>query len=148
MLSGKCGMFRACGCRAFSNGMGKPTLHSWRPVLVHRRTPLWYFDLCTAQGRNLQCGATRPLCRECCVQSSLPCVGLANRRSADCSLAGEWAVSLLETLPAKEAMKWFDCSGNHLGCRNWADKGLQCGLSGNRVPQWATLWQHAERETT
>ena len=30
---------RACGCRAFPNGMGKPTLRSWRPVLVLGRTP-------------------------------------------------------------------------------------------------------------
>ena len=30
---------RACGRRAFPNGMGKPTLRSWRPVLVGGRTP-------------------------------------------------------------------------------------------------------------
>ena len=30
---------RACGFRAFPNGMGKPTLRSWRPVLVLGRTP-------------------------------------------------------------------------------------------------------------
>ena len=30
---------RACGRRAFPNGMGKPTLRSWRPVLVLGRTP-------------------------------------------------------------------------------------------------------------
>ena len=60
---------RACGFRAFPNGMGKPTLLSWRPVFVHGRTPFCgNFDLCTTQGRNLQCGATRPLSRERCVQ--------------------------------------------------------------------------------
>ena len=30
---------RACGFRALSNGMEIPTLLSWRPVLVHGRTP-------------------------------------------------------------------------------------------------------------
>ena len=25
--------------------------------------------------------------------------------------------SLLETMTAKEAKRWFDCGGNHLGCR-------------------------------
>ena len=29
--------------------------------------------------------------------------------------------SLLETMPAKEAKRWFDCGGNHLGCRK--DRG-------------------------
>ena len=111
------------------------------------RTPARVSDLRTEQDMNLQCGAIRPLCRERCVQSSLPCVGMANRRSADRSLAGEWLESLLETLSAKEAKKRFDCSGNHLDCRNWAGEGLQYGLSGNRVPQWATLRQHTERET-
>lgn len=50
-----------------------------------------------------------------------------------CSPAREPLRSLLETLSAKEAMERFDCSGNHLGCRHWADEGLQCGLSGSRV---------------
>ena len=44
---------RACGFRAISNGMEGPTLLSWRPVHVHRRTPIVVHDLCTAQGRNL-----------------------------------------------------------------------------------------------
>ena len=65
-----------------------------------------------------------------------------------CSPAREPLRSLLETLSAKEAMERFDCSGNHLGCRHWADEGLQCGLSGSRVPRWATLRRDAERETT
>ena len=30
---------RACGRRAFLNGMRKPTLRLWRPVFVHGRTP-------------------------------------------------------------------------------------------------------------
>ena len=32
-----------------------------------------------------------------------------------------------------------DCCGKHLGCRNWTGKGLQYGLSGNRVLKLATL---------
>ena len=76
----------ACGCRAPLNGMRDPTLLPWRPAVVHRRTPPVVSDLCTRQltsstpmARNLHRGATRPLCRERCVQSSLPCVGRVDR---------------------------------------------------------------------
>ena len=75
----------ACGCRAPLNGMRDPTLPPWRPAVVHRRTPPVVSDLCTRQltsstpmARNLHRGATRPLCRERCVQSSLPCVEWVN----------------------------------------------------------------------
>ena len=71
--------YHTCGFRAPSNGMEVPTLLSWRPALVHRRTPLVVSDLCTKQIENLQCGATQPLCCERCVQSSLPCVGRVDR---------------------------------------------------------------------
>ena len=41
---------RACELRAISNGMVTPTLFSWRPVLVHSRTPcVVFFELCTKQ---------------------------------------------------------------------------------------------------
>ena len=33
----------------------------------------------------------------------------------------------------KRLKKRTDCGGNHLGCPDGAEKGLQCGLSGNRV---------------
>ena len=51
-------------------------------------------------------------------------------------------LSLLETMLAKEAktMGLF-CRGNHLGCRNWVSRGLQYGLSGNRVFSLATAEQ-------
>ena len=50
---------RACELRAISNGMVTPTLFSWRPVLVHSRTPyVVFFELCTKQVINLQCGAS------------------------------------------------------------------------------------------
>ena len=139
---------RACGCRAFPNGMGNPTLLSWRPVHVHRRTPFVVFRPVYGSGWKPASRYKSDSLRACCVQSSLPCVDMANRRPTGNSPAREKSVLLLETLSAKEAKKRFDCSGNHLGCRNGADKGLQCGLSGNRVPQWVTLRQYTERETT
>ena len=39
------------------------------------------------------------------------------------------------------------CSGKHLGCRNWADRGLQYGLSGNRVLTPATSERADQMET-
>ena len=84
--------------------------------------------------RNLHCGATRPLCRERCVQSSLPCVGLVNRGADVQRPRPGPACYSLETLPAKEDKRRRDCCGNHLGCpRCGASGGLQCGLSGSRV---------------
>ena len=78
---GRCGLVRTCGCRALSNGMENPTLPSWRPALVDGRTPLAVTDPPTKQIANLQCGATRSWNRERCVQSSLPCVDMADRRA-------------------------------------------------------------------
>ena len=85
---GRRGSPRVCGGRAPSNGMEDPTLLPWRPAVVHRRTPPVVSDLCTRQltsstpmARNLHRGATRPLCRERCVQRSLPCVGNSDRRT-------------------------------------------------------------------
>ena len=37
--------------------------------------------------------------------------------------------------------------GKHLGCLFGADGGLQCGLSGNLAPVWATTRRGTERET-
>ena len=69
---GRHGHVRACGCRALSNGMENPTLLPWRPAIVDGRTPFVVTDPSTKQIENLQCGATRSLSRERCVQSSLP----------------------------------------------------------------------------
>ena len=41
----------------------------------------------------------------------------------------------------------MDCGGNHLGCSIETEKGLQCGLSGNRVVPLATRYRGAERGT-
>ena len=128
----------ACGCRAPLNGMRDPTLLPWRPAVVHRRTPFVVSDLCTKQIANLHRGATRPSCRERCVQSSLPCVGRVDGRvNASCPRPGTQRY-FPETLFAKEDKRWFDCGGNHLGCPDGAPGGLQCGLSGSRVSRRAT----------
>ena len=126
----------ACACRAISNGMENPTLLAWRPAVVDRRTPFVVTDPSTKQIENLQCGATRPLSRERCVQSSLLCVGMANRRADAREPRPGQQCYFLETMPAKEAKRRFDCSGNHLGCpvTYGAPGGLQYGLSGSRVP--------------
>ena len=108
--------YHTCGFRAPSNGMEVPTLLSWRPALVHRRTPLVVSDLCTKQIENLQCGATQPLCCERCVQSSLPCVEWVNE--------GAKRKHSSETPSAKEAKRRFDCSGNHLGCPTKGTNGV------------------------
>ena len=133
---GRHGLVRACGCRALSNGMENPTLLPWRPAVVDRRTPFVVTDRFTKQIENLQCGATRPLSRERCVQSSLLCVGMANRRAEAREPRPGQQCYFLETMPAKEAKRRFDCSGNHLGCPipYGAPGGLQYGLSGSRVP--------------
>ncbi len=54
---------------------------------------------------------------------------------------------LLKPVLQKRLKKRTDCGGKHLGCHHWAKKGLQCGLSGNRVIQMATLKRGAERGT-
>ena len=116
--------------------MENPTLHPWRPAIVVRRTPFVVTDRSTKQIENLQCGATRPLSRERCVQSSLPCVGMADRRVYARGPRPGTQCYFLETMAAKEAKRRFDCSGNHLGCpiSCGAPGGLQYGLSGSRVP--------------
>ena len=38
-----------------------------------------------------------------------------------------------ETIFAKEDTESSGCLGKLLGCRNWMNRGLQCGLSGNPV---------------
>ena len=50
------------------------------------------------------------------------------RRSA----SGKKAMRL-ETIFAKEDTESSGCLGKLLGCRNWMNRGLQCGLSGNPV---------------
>ena len=76
---GRRGSPRVCDGRAPSNGMEDPTLLPWRPAVVHRRTPpvvkrpVYEADCEPA----MRCYPA--LCRERCVQSSLPCVGRVDR---------------------------------------------------------------------
>ena len=123
---GRHGLVRACGCRALSNGMENPTLHPWRPAVVDRRTPFVVTDPSTKQIENLQCGATRSSSRERCVQSSLLCVGMANRRADARDPRPGKQCYFLETMAAKEAKRRFDCSGNHLGCPKKAGRRGDC----------------------
>lgn len=97
--------------------------------------PLWYFGLCTKQIVNLQCGASVLRGRNAVCRRSLPCVGMANERSGRlCSGRNTPAAPCsLKPWLQKRLKKRTDCGGNHLGCSCEAEKGLQCGLSGNRV---------------
>ena len=72
------------------------------------RTPILGIDFGTGQDMNLHCGATRPSCRERCVQCSLPCVGNSDRRTTHRPLAKSEVRSLLEIFPAKEDKKRLD----------------------------------------
>ena len=75
-------VLRACELRAISNGMVTPTLFSWRPVLVHSRTPcVVFFELCTKQVINLQCGASVFRAVTLCADVACLDVGMANERS-------------------------------------------------------------------
>ena len=87
------------------------------------------------------------LCRERCVQSSLPCVGRVDGRVNASGPRPGTQRYFPETLFAKEDKRWFDCGGNHLGCPDGAPVGLQCGLSGSRVSRRATPWRSTEGET-
>ena len=57
------------------------------------------------------------------------------------------ALSLFETMLAKEARKRSDCRGKLLDCSFEIGWGLQCGLSGNQAPQAVTLRPEILRET-
>ena len=91
-------------------------------------------ELCTKQIRNLQCGASGFRVRNAVCRRSLPCVGMTDERSGRFVPAGAMAaLCSLKSCLQKRLTKRTDCSGKHLGCSKEAEKGLQCGLSGNRV---------------
>ena len=141
---------RACGLRAMNNGMINPTLFPWRPVLVHRRTPVWYSGLCTKQIVNLQCGASLPFggVTLCADVACLAWVWWMRGQAAETPAGASGGPLLFETRSAKEAKEM-----DGLGWKTprlsvpWAEKGLQCGLSGSRVVQTATLCHGVERGT-
>ena len=70
----RCGSPRICGGGAPSNGMEDPTLPLWRPAVVHRRTPFVVKRLVYEADYEPAMRCYPALCRERCVQSSLPCV--------------------------------------------------------------------------
>lgn len=91
-------------------------------------------ELCTKQMMNLQCGASALRGRNAVCRCSLPCVGMANERPGRiCSRPEREAPCSLKPWLQKRLKKRMDCGGNHLGCSIETEKGLQCGLSGNRV---------------
>ena len=89
----------------------------------------------TKQIVNLQCGASALGGRNAVCRRSLPCVGRVDEGSTQrAALAGATDCDRpLKPGLQKRLKKRTDCGGNHLGCPNGAEKGLQCGLSGNRV---------------
>lgn len=114
----------ACGLRASPNGMGVTTLFPWRPALVPGVLPWMVSDLGTERAMNPRCGATRPLRRERCARSSLPCVASTDRRTQPNPLGRGIGRSLRETGAAKEAKRRFDCGGNRLGCPHRGRVGI------------------------
>ena len=91
--------------------------------------------LCTKQIVNLQCGASARPGRNAVCRRSLPCVGMVDERPGRFRSRPEQPAAPCSLKPClqKRLKKRTDCSGNHLGCLRGAEKGLQCGLSGNRV---------------
>ena len=76
---GRRGSPRVCDGRAPSNGMEDPTLPPWRPAVVHRRTPPVVKRPVYEADDEPAMRCYPALCRERCVQSSLPCVGRVDR---------------------------------------------------------------------
>ena len=96
--------------------------------------PSWYFRAVYEADVNLQCGASALRGRNAVCRCSLPCVGMANERPGRiCSRPEREALCSLKPWLQKRLKKRMDCGGNHLGCSIETEKGLQCGLSGNRV---------------
>ena len=127
---------RACGLRAISNGMVTPTLFSWRPVLVHSRTPLWYSPSCV-RSRLGTCNAVHRAFGSVTLCADVACLAWVWRMRGQAAFAPAGAIGgplLFETMAAKEAketvrLRW---KSPRLFIGE-AKKGLQCGLSGNRV---------------
>ena len=90
--------------------------------------PIFRGGMTALRHENLH-GGTQAACSVACLERLW---WIAEQRTVTKSLR-EPRRSLRETPAAKEAKIYGNCCGNHLGCRNWADKGLQYGLSGNSV---------------
>ena len=136
---GEARIWRACELRAISNGMVTPTLFSWRPVLVHGRTPLVVIsDPCTKQIMNLQCGASAPpgavtLCAD------VACLAWGRRirdQRSNCSGRSDCLRSPFETCSAKEAKE---------AARLWW-KSPRLSLVGRERITVRTKWQSGSAE--
>ena len=89
-------------------------------------------------------------CLESCAGCSVACLAWARwdgRTGVDrCGRSGV-TILLAEIVAAKEDRTEMRCCGKHLSSQFWADRGLQCGLSGNRVPGAATPRRGLQTET-
>ena len=113
----RCGSPRICGGGAPSNGMEDPTLPLWRPAVVHRRTPFVVKRPVYEADCEPAMRCYPALCRERCVQSSLPCV---DKRGRGDKRLGSWPRTrpLLPRKPylQKRLRVGLGCGGKHLGC--------------------------------
>ena len=110
--------------------------------------PVWYSGPRTKQLMNLQCGASVLRGRNAVCRRSLPCVRRVNGGTTDRPLWPEPPSDRLLKPGLQKRLKGrIDWGGNHLGCPDRAEKGLQCGLSGDRVAWLATLCRGTEGGT-
>ena len=112
--------------------------------------PQWYFRPVyeTEYEPAMRCiGPLRG--RNAVCRCSLPCVGQVDGGTTRCFALARAAGRDRPLKPGlqKRLKKRTDCGGKHLGCSWEANQGLQCGLSGNRVPVSATSRSGHERET-
>ena len=143
-------MLNACGLRAISNGMVTPTLFPWRPALVHERTPVAVFSICVRSRFEPAMRCIAPIWRVtlCADVACLAWSGWMRDLHGIRSGRNDHRDRPLKPVLQKRLKKRTDCGGKHLGCLiPWAEKGLQCGLSGSRVVQTATLCHGVERGT-
>ena len=106
--------------------MVTPTLFLWRPVLVHSRTPIVvFFELCTKQIMNLQCGAS--VFRAVTLCADVACLAWVWRMRGQVASAPAGVTAALCSLKPwlqKRLKKRTDCGGKHLGCSNGDKKGI------------------------
>ena len=111
--------------------------------------PVWYSGPRTKQLMNLQRGASvRFPGRNAVCRRSLPCVRRVDGGTTGGALWPEGPFDRpLKPGLQKRLKGRIDWGGNHLGCPDRAEKGLQCGLSGDRVAWLATLCRGTEGGT-
>ena len=106
-------------------------------------------ETCIAVRRDCACSPARPLlgggkmggahAQNAVCSRSLPCVKLVNVGSTRrCPGRDGDRDRPLKPVLQKRLKKRTDCGGKHLGCSWEANQGLQCGLSGNSVPNMVT----------